>query len=142
VRVIEKAFAYVTSQGRLLVFEHVIFPAAGVQVPAGTILLGEDPAVAAVREAREETGLDQFLDVQLLGISDFDARPHGKNEMHRRHFFNLPFVGSAPERWRHHELRPSDGGQDPIAFELYWIPLRKAAAHLAYDHGAFLERAR
>ncbi|HYQ28519.1 MAG TPA: NUDIX domain-containing protein [Polyangiaceae bacterium] len=140
-RVVEKAFAYITNQGRLLVFEHVASD-AGVQVPAGTIRLGEDPETAAVREANEETGLSRFFAVELLGVCEFDARPYGKDELHRRHFFHLPFVGLAPERWRHHELDPLDGDGRAIEFELYWVPLAEARACLAYGHGAFLERIR
>jgi 8-oxo-dGTP diphosphatase len=142
VRVVEKAFAYITSEGRLLVFEHVAFPEAGVQVPAGTINSGEAPAIAAVREATEETGLDEFLDIELLGVAEFDARPYGKDEIHRRHFFHLRLAGSAPERWQHHERHRSDGGVDAIELELFWVPLAQADACLSYGHGRFLQRLR
>jgi 8-oxo-dGTP diphosphatase len=141
-KVADKAFAYVTSQERLLVFVHVDFPDAGVQVPAGTVLPSEAPGAAAVREAYEETGLDQFWEVDFLGMSEFDARPYGKDEIHRRHFFHLPLRGPAPERWRHHERDPSDGLGTPIEFELYWAPLAAAEASLAYGHGALLEELR
>jgi 8-oxo-dGTP pyrophosphatase MutT (NUDIX family) len=140
-RVVEKAFAYITNQGRLLVFEHVASD-AGIQVPAGTIRLGEEPETAAVREAKEETGLSPFWDVEALGVCEFDARPYGKDELHRRHFFHLPFAGAALERWRHHELDPADGDEIAIEFELYWLPLADASARLADGHGAFLERIR
>ncbi len=54
----EKVTAFVTrttTQGtELLLFEH---PRAGIQLPAGTVEAGEPHAVAAAREAREETGL-------------------------------------------------------------------------------------
>lgn len=36
-------------------------------MPAGTIWPGEDPAEAALREAREETGLTRFTVVRKLG---------------------------------------------------------------------------
>jgi 8-oxo-dGTP pyrophosphatase MutT (NUDIX family) len=45
-----------TPEGRqILLFEH---PYAGIQIPAGTVEPGEDPMLAARREAREETGLE------------------------------------------------------------------------------------
>jgi 8-oxo-dGTP pyrophosphatase MutT (NUDIX family) len=51
----------------LLLFEH---PHAGVQLPAGTIELGETPEAAALREAREETGLSAFTGLESLGARD------------------------------------------------------------------------
>ena len=137
-KVVEKAFAYITHGGRLLVFEHADFPEAGLQVPAGTILSGEPPEAAVVREAREETGLVAFSAVVFVGTAEFDARRSGKDEIHRRHFFHLPVVGTVPERWRHHERDASDGTREPIAFDLYWLPLSTAAARLVADHGRLI----
>ncbi len=54
---VEKALSYITRGQRLLVFRQPDFPEQGVQVPGGSVELGEQPAVAALREAREETGL-------------------------------------------------------------------------------------
>ena len=102
--------------------------------------MGEDPAAAAAREAKEESSLNQFFAGELLGVTLFDARPYGKDERHRRHFFHLPLRGPAPERWRHPELDPSDGHEGAIELELYWLPLAEAAARLAYGHGALLQR--
>ena len=70
-RIVEKAFAYVTTQGRLLVFERVSSE-AGIQVPAGTIRLGEDPAAAAAREAKE----DRFWDRIRASVSQYLAHRH------------------------------------------------------------------
>ncbi|WP_437292815.1 NUDIX hydrolase [Sorangium sp. So ce426] len=137
-RVVGKAFAYITNGGRLLVFEHADFPEAGLQVPAGTILPGEPPDTAVVREAREETGLGAFSAVEFIGTSEFDARRMGKEEMHLRHFFHLPVVAPVPERWRHHERDGSDGAREPIAFDLYWLPMSIAAARLIADHGQLI----
>ena len=39
--IIEKAVCYITRDRRILVFEHPHVPAAGIQVPAGTIHPGE-----------------------------------------------------------------------------------------------------
>ena len=63
----EKVTALVTRDGPqgmdLLVFEH---PHAGIQLPAGTVEAEEPHAVAAAREAYEETGLADLPPGQLL----------------------------------------------------------------------------
>jgi 8-oxo-dGTP pyrophosphatase MutT (NUDIX family) len=63
----EKVTAFVTRtspQGaELLLFEH---PSAGFQLPAGTVEAGEPHAVAAAREAWEETGLADLPPGRLL----------------------------------------------------------------------------
>lgn len=53
---VAKVLCYVVRDGQLLVFRHRDYPEAGVQVPAGTLHEGEDPAVGALRETEEETG--------------------------------------------------------------------------------------
>ena len=53
---VEKAVAYITFGNSLLVFTHPAHPDAGVQVPQGSLEVGEEPVEAAIREAREETG--------------------------------------------------------------------------------------
>ena len=138
-RVVEKAFAYITSDKRLLVFQHVGIPEAGVQVPGGSVRPGELPSAAATREAGEETGLSCFGDPHILGIQEFDARPYGKDEIHRRHFFHLPLQGAIKDRWRSFETDPSDGSGLSIEFECYWVSFEEAEAHLSYGHGAMID---
>ena len=48
-----KVLAYITHGERLLIFSHPDCPEAGLQVPAGTLEPGEDPAEGAMREAWE-----------------------------------------------------------------------------------------
>jgi 8-oxo-dGTP diphosphatase len=139
VRIVEKAFAYITNGNRLLVFEHVGIPEAGVQVPAGSILPGETPSAAAIREAAEETGLNGFGDPHLLGIQEFDARPFGKDEIHKRYFFHLPLPRAVEGRWRWFEIDPSDGSRLKIEFEHYWVPFAEAETRLAYSHNALIK---
>ena len=136
-RVVEKAFAYITRDDELLVFRHVDFPKAGIQVPAGTIQLGESPEAAVLREAHEETGLNEFGPPVHLGTTDFAHRAEPATTA-RRHFFHLPLVGEAPDRWRHTERSPSEGASEEFLFELYWIDLHNQAPNLALGHDAFL----
>lgn len=62
-RVVEKVTAFITRAGArgtdLLLFEH---PYAGIQIPAGTVEIGETPQEAVLREVAQETGL---IDVRL-----------------------------------------------------------------------------
>ena len=53
----EKAVAYVTWEGRLLLFRAVEAPWAGAELPGGTLEPGERPEAAVVREVGEEMGL-------------------------------------------------------------------------------------
>jgi len=79
IKVLKKVTAFVTQdlgrERKLLVFKH---PQAGIQVPAGTVELGEEPELAVIREAREETNLSQVRMVKKLG-STIEKLP--ENEM-------------------------------------------------------------
>jgi 8-oxo-dGTP diphosphatase len=57
-------------------------------LPGGLVDRGEDPAAAAVRETREETGLD-LTDVRILRVWTY-ATPEGHETVH------ATFVASAP----------------------------------------------
>src|SRR5947199_2524910 len=94
---IRKAFAYITHRNRLLIFSHPLEPSAGLQVPAGTMLDGEAPEAAVLREAKEETGLEDLLVVRFLGEIHRRADVR-KDEMHHRFFFHLVCEGEPPER--------------------------------------------
>jgi 8-oxo-dGTP pyrophosphatase MutT (NUDIX family) len=135
-----KAFAYVTSGPRLLLFTHPEHPEAGIQVPAGTMAPGEAPAAAALREAREETGLTALRLDRWIGRQLFDTRPYGRDEHHDRWFFHIR-CDEAPERWRHWETDPSDGGP-PIPFAFFWADLREALPDLIAGHDRFIPELR
>lgn len=135
-----KAIAYVTHGARLLVFEHADFPAAGIQVPAGTVADGEDPATAVLREAFEETGLSGLTLNAFLGSDRVDMHRHGRDEIHERHFFHLLAPADVPQRWHHFEMDASDGS-GPLRFALYWVALT-AVPPLAGDQDDWLPRLR
>src|SRR5437762_4732262 len=99
-KTVRKAFAYITHADRLLLFRHPNNPAAGIQVPAGTMEDGETPAEAVMREAEEESGLTDLTLVSLLEVVLFDRRP-SLDEVHERHFFHLRCEGDVAGTWRY-----------------------------------------
>lgn len=70
VATLPKVTAFITrgvgSEAQLLVFQH---PTAGVQLPAGTVEIGETVEAAVRREVYEETGLTAVQIVGKLGVS-------------------------------------------------------------------------
>ncbi|MFC4012672.1 NUDIX domain-containing protein [Nonomuraea purpurea] len=134
----EKVLCYVVRDGKLLVFRHVdhSYEEVGIQVPAGTVKAGEEPGAAALREAREETGLSAFRIVRELGVAEYDISPY-RFEVQRRHFFQLAVDQETPERWASSE--DQDGVGEPIRFECFWIPLEHAHV-LQSGQGALVAR--
>ncbi|MFE9324138.1 NUDIX domain-containing protein [Nocardia sp. NPDC052278] len=134
----QKVLVYIVRDGNLLVFRHTDFSweQVGIQVPAGTIRAGETPEDAAVREAREETGLSAFTIIRKLGEAEYDISPY-RFEIQHRHFFELALHEDAPDRWTSQEDHDGDG--EPTQFECFWIPLETAHV-LQSGQGARLGR--
>ncbi|MFF4026350.1 NUDIX domain-containing protein [Nocardia elegans] len=134
----EKVLVYVVRDDKLLVFRHTdySYEQVGIQVPAGSIRPGESPQDAALREAREETGLNEFKVVRKLGEFIYDISPY-RWEVQQRHVFELELCEPAPERWASQE--DHDGQREPTRFECFWIPL-EAAHILQSGQGALLGR--
>ena len=130
-----KVFAYITNRQRLLLFTHLYSPKGGIQVPAGTIEVGESPEEATLREAFEETGLsgltqDCFLGEQVRDMSDFVP-----GEINHRYFYHLRCDGNPPDTWRHEECYPSTGPEPmPLIFEFFWASLIYGIPSLIADH--------
>ena len=135
---IQKVSAYITNGRRLLVFEHTKFPEAGVQVPGGSVEQDEMPETAVMREAREESGLENLSLIRFLGKRRFDWTDFGLDVVEERHFFHLYCPGQPPARWRHWELNPSQGPPEPIEFEFYWVLGPHEIPVLAGNQGALL----
>lgn len=133
----QKVICYIVRNGRLLVFRHLDVPwdEAGLQVPAGTIMTGESPESAALREASEETGLTSIRIVRKLGETEYDMTPY-RTEMQRRHVFQLEADDETPERSVSHENYPDDGSAAK-RLECHWIPLSQGHA-LSAGQGALL----
>jgi 8-oxo-dGTP pyrophosphatase MutT (NUDIX family) len=133
-----RAHAYITHGKRLLVFEHVDFPEAGIQVPAGTVRAGEAPDLAVMREAHEETGLGGLELVGALGDFERDMTEFGVEEIQHGWFYHLQCGETPPDGWRHDETHGGTG--DPIRFELYWVSLPDDVPDLIGLQGAMLGR--
>lgn len=106
------AYAVVVQDGRLLLAHWNDHGASGWTMPGGGIEPGEDPADAAVREVREETGYDVELD-ELLGIDSLVARRvDGRTAHALRVLYRARVVGGTLTHER-------DGSTDEAA----WVPL-------------------
>jgi 8-oxo-dGTP diphosphatase len=131
-----KVLAYITNGNRLLVFRHADYPQAGIQVPAGTIEEGESPEAAVMREAYEESGLENLHLLAFLGESQRDLRPRGRDEIQQRYFFHLTCDGDCPETWSHIERNPR-GVYKEYQFDFSWAALDNVP-ELAGDQGEML----
>jgi len=106
--------------GRPIVLIERRFPPPGWALPGGFVEVGETVEAAAVREAREETGLDVEL-VALLGVySDPKRDPRG-------HTIGIVYVGYA----RGEPVAGDDAGAFAIVDP-------SAPPPLAFDHARIL----
>lgn len=133
-----KVLVYVVHGGSLLVFRHVAHPEAGLQVPAGTVEAGEDTAAAALREVREESGLEVRIE-RCIGTYDFSMAPWGRDEIQHRTVYLARPVTEPAAAWRHWERDANGGGEYEFAFS--WHPLEEPI-ELAGGQGRFLDEVR
>lgn len=97
------------------------FPPPGWAIPGGFIEVGESAEAAAIREAREETGLEVTL-IELLGVYSDPTRDP------RRHTLTAVYIGLADG-----VPRASDDAADARAFTEGSLP-----APIAFDHARIL----
>jgi 8-oxo-dGTP pyrophosphatase MutT (NUDIX family) len=133
---VRKVLVYVTRDHQLLVFRHIQQPEAGLQVPAGTIEVGEEPAAAAIRELAEESGLSGER-AELLGSFEFDMLPY-RDEIQERFVFHVVVPQTTPESWTHYETH--SGSNEPIEFEFYWRDMDGTDLDLAGGQGRLLQK--
>jgi 8-oxo-dGTP pyrophosphatase MutT (NUDIX family) len=112
-QMVGKVTAFVTREserGReLALLEH---PYAGIQIPAGTVEVGETPAQAVMREAQEETGLKHLSIRRYLGRRDYGLGS-GKR-----------IISQTTKVY----ARPDDSGSDWARLRIgFWVTLNRTA---------------
>ena len=117
----------------MLFFRAKEAPTLGAELPGGTLVEGEDPVAGVLREAREETGFTEFGAPRLLGVVTYDPRD-GKDEIHERHFFELPLLVDAPATWE----RLVEEGNGLFTFSFFWVDKRTVPEKVYPGHDAFL----
>lgn len=135
---VKKVLAYVTrfknNELEVLVFEHVHFPEAGIQVPAGTLQANESPEAGALRETEEEVGLKFANTKKYLG--EFEYHHRDREELHLRNVFEIKADLSIEDSWIH--TVKSHDEDDHLQFKCYWLPLNVAQKTLAAEQGNYL----
>jgi len=132
---IKKVYGYITrwkdNKIEVLVFRHSN-PAAGRQIPKGTVKKGEDTIHAVIREMNEETGLKKFK-VGALIAEDFWKNNDGA--VHHRFFYEI-YVTETLNEW---EYQPTGGGEEKgLTFHYFWIS-SKNETELVRGHGDYLD---
>jgi 8-oxo-dGTP diphosphatase len=110
--------------GRVLLIRRAN-PPLGWALPGGFVDVGESAEQAAVREAREETGLEISLDGIVGVYSDPGRDPRG-------HTLSVVYAARAEGR--------AKAGDDAAACRVF--PLETVPANICFDHGLILSHYR
>lgn len=70
---------------------------------------------------------------------EHDARPWGREETHRRHFFHLRYKQITPSIWIQFEPDPSIQGVELFPCEFYWVNMPDAVPALIAERGVLLD---
>ncbi|MBC7429794.1 MAG: NUDIX domain-containing protein [Bacteriovorax sp.] len=133
-KVIAYIFRMKNNQKEILVFAHKDFPEAGIQVIGGSVEKGEAFAFALVREILEESGLIvQESDFKKIGLTEYQRKD--KLEINHRHYFEM-ISKDLPDSWTH--IVVSDGEDNGLLFDFFWLSIHEAKEHLTGDFGELL----
>lgn len=119
----------------LLVFDHVDAPEAGTQIPAGGIDSGEELVNATIREVREETGLEDIREIEILGTQDL---LHPEVGVPRFTTFLRATTNTVQSGWDHRVF--GEGDDSGMNFRCYFVPIEVAQDVLHWEQAEFLDR--
>ena len=115
-----RVVVYVEREDGLLVFDHRDHPEAGTQVPAGGVEQDEALFEAAIREVREETGVELDSEPTLLGTHE---HLDGLGRPALSHFFRVSAPKGLPRFWQH--VVSGEGDDSALVFECRFDPAPK-----------------
>jgi len=140
----KKVVVYVISSRGLLVFAHGAHPEVGYQVPSGTVRERETPLAAAMRELKEETGLqadsDKFTKLGIFlimicahsrrkGIYDTPTFFNSKTRQYCLHRFLEGYNALDINQFRHkrinHPVCFSEGKNHINGIENFWSQAKR-----------------
>lgn len=134
-----KVVAYITRETErgteLLVFRHPRHIKTPIQVPQGTVEVGEPVIDALWRELEEETGRSDFTLIGQIAKVPFYA--DWRDEWQERNVFHLSAPADTPDDWTY---VVTDGESDKgLRFEFFWLPLIEAKGKLHWSQNRWLE---
>jgi 8-oxo-dGTP pyrophosphatase MutT (NUDIX family) len=135
IKVISYIYRIKNNKKELLVFTHVSFPEAGIQVVGGTVESGEDLKSALAREIFEESGL-VINEIELVKIGQTEYFRKDKVEKNVRHYFEY-HSQDLPDSWSH--FVNSTGEDNGLCFNFYWLSCPEAKEQLTGSFGELLK---
>ncbi|MEP6723081.1 MAG: NUDIX domain-containing protein [Variovorax sp.] len=132
----------IDTRGRLLVFDH---PAdGGMQLPKGTVELGETPEDAVRRELLEESGIDFRGALSPLGTLDRDCEAGVEGNLRRHaqrwHLFLMRAFAPLPETFDHVAVGSPE--EEGLVFAFRWLAPDDPLGRFALPYRQAIERVR
>lgn len=95
-----------------------------IRLPKGHIDPGETPAIAALRETKEESGYADLHILADLGSQVVAFQHEGRHYIRTEFYFLMTLQG---------ETQVERSTEDAAQFQALWTPLEKAVAVLTYE---------